>query len=207
MPGNLIISQPFIAGQPAPIPPYITSFNTPNECLTACVDQLTNSGQYDDTITSERARIIEKISIATPDPDAALAFIAAVCADWGIRIKSTDDTKPPMDRTRPILQTLDQLADVYGTPVRPKRLYAVITEHDGKTGMELFDTPAARRASLLERIGNLRGSEGPVPARFADDDEKLALLLTALLLPDEVRLAESVWDPELVFYRPDPSRG
>ncbi|MCQ6272024.1 hypothetical protein M8J71_16255 [Pseudarthrobacter sp. R1] len=115
-------------------------------------------------------------------PDSVVNAIAKLCRRWGVQV---------------YVSTTRKKTEV------PAALYSVITEYGpGQTVAEHFTSREARRASLIERADMFFSSRGSIPERVLADEQRLAALVGAFLMPATVLLTEALLDEADGHYKP-----
>lgn len=115
-------------------------------------------------------------------PDAVVNAIAKLCRQWGLQIYVSTTKKKT---------------------AAPAVLYSVITQYGpGQAVAEHFPTREARRASLIERADTFFRAPGSIPELVLSDEQRLAALVGAFLMPATVLLTESAMDEAAGYYKP-----
>ena len=143
-----------------------------------------------DAIDASRASQIRSLHESmsdrwSTDPDGVVDVIAKLCRAWDVQIYVSTTRKQS---------------------AVPETLFSVVTDYGrGEIAVEHFLTRAARRRSLVERADQCFEAPGRIPERVLVDDARLAALLSALLMPANVSLAEATLDRTAESLRYQPS--
>lgn len=162
-------------------------YDSPQQRLRMCVQLLTVSDIVAGTLDTPRVAEISQLHESMIDrwssaPDQVINAIAKLCRRWGVQI---------------------YVSTTHKTPAKSQSLYSVITQYGpSQTIAEHFPSRAARRESLLQRAEQFFDSPEDIPEVVLADDQRLAALISALLMPAAVILTETTLDPDDGIYKP-----
>ncbi|QWF85692.1 hypothetical protein [Amycolatopsis sp. CA-230715] len=159
-------------------------FEHPEPRLRVCASVLADSDLLSrEVITSTRAAQIRKLyeNRRNTSHDVHLKEIATVCRAWGVHIYASTTVKKSS---------------------APDALFSVITAYEpDQVDAEHFTSREARRVSLVERVDQFLAAPGCLLDDVVANEQQLAALVAAFLMPATVSLTESVLDAEDGVYR------
>lgn len=170
-------------------------YTTPQARLSALVSLLTASdlttGVLDRGVIQAVARRHEaNVRYWTADPDTVVAAINEELTGTGVSVHLSTTRR---ERCR---HESAQIA------------FSVITDYgEGRVALEHYDSRTKRAAALLERAQQFFGASDAIPAFIRRDEQRLAVLVGALIHPATVSLAEATYDPAAKAYRPVAREG
>ena len=161
--------------------------DSPQQRLRLCIAQLTCADIFTMVDAYEVNALVRSMPGTPPDP--VLDAVAQMCRRWGVNIYASTTHKKPA------------VPSLTGPPM----LYSVITDYGpgvGRTIAEHFLTRDARHASLVQRAETFFPGPGHLPEMVLTNDQRLASLLGAFLLPANITLTEAAWSDSTGMYVP-----
>ena len=151
-------------------------YGNPHLRLRMCLELLTSSDVVATAVDSARAEELhslfqDRIDQASSEPDQVINAIAKHVRRWGVQI---------------YVSTTHKKSDA------PAVLYSVVTEYGpGQIVVEHFPDRQARTASLIDRAEQFFTKPDAIPELIRTDEQRLAALVSTVLMPATITLAEA----------------